>query len=119
MKTAMFCNRLLYNDGMSAKPNKQTAKSAESICAIKRKNKRLIADFLSKYQNTKRHCTQGDNVWLSTQFHNVIIVPTIEYRISKNKVVHTTQDINVSINSTLFENIPAPILHTLAGAIDR
>ena len=56
---------------------------------------------------------------ISTQFHNVIVVPTIEYRRSKNKVVHTTQDINVSIKSTLFENIPAPILHTLAGAIDR
>ena len=36
----------------------------------------------------------------------------------KNKVVHTTQDINVSIKSTLFENIPVPLLHTLAGAID-
>ena len=101
------------------KPNKQTAKSAESIYALKRKNKRLIADFQSKYQNTERYCTQGDNVVLSTQFHNVIVVPTIEYRRSKNKVVHTTQDINVSIKSTLFENNPAPILHTLAGAIDR
>ena len=100
------------------KPNKQTANSAESIYAIKRKNKRLIAAFQSKYQNTKRYCTQGD-VWLSTQFHNVIVVPTIEYRRSKNKVVHTTQGINVSIKSTLLENIPAPILHTLAGAIDR
>ena len=56
---------------------------------------------------------------ISTQFHNVIVVPTIEHRRIKNKVVHTTQDINVSIKSTLFENIPAPILHTLAGAIDR
>ena len=58
---------------------------------------------------------------ISTQFHNLIVVPTIEYRRSKNNVVHTTQDINVSIKSTLFENIPAPILHdhTLAGAIDR
>ena len=56
---------------------------------------------------------------ISTQFHIVIVVPTIEYRRSKNKVAHTTQDINVSIKSTLFENIPAAILHTLAGAIDR
>ena len=48
------------------KPNKQTAKSAESIYAIKRKNKRLIADLQSKYQNSRnseRYCTQGDNVW--------------------------------------------------------
>ena len=55
------------------------------------------------------------------QFHNFIVVPTTEYRRSKNKVLHTTKDINVSIKSTLFENIPAPFLHdlTLAGAIDR
>ena len=52
---------------------------------------------------------------ISAQFHNVIVVPTIEYRRSKNKVLHTTQDINVSIKSTLFENISAAILHTLAG----
>ena len=45
------------------KPNKQTAKSAESIYAIKRKNKRLIADLHTKYHNTERYCTQGDNVW--------------------------------------------------------
>jgi len=45
-------------------------------------------------------------------------VPTIEYRRSKIKVLHTTQDIKVSIKSTLFENIPAPLLHTLAEAID-
>ena len=51
---------------------------------------------------------------ISTQLDNVMVVPTIEY----NKVVHTTQDINVSIKSTLFENIPVPLLHTLAGAID-
>ena len=56
---------------------------------------------------------------ISTQFHNVIVVPTIEYSRIKNKVVHTTQDINVSMKSTLFENFPAAILHTLAGAIDR
>ena len=42
---------------------------------------------------------------------------TIEYRRSKIKVLHTTQDIKVSIKSTLFENIPAPLLHTLAEAI--
>ena len=52
---------------------------------------------------------------ISTQFHIVIVVPTIEYKRSKNKVVHTTQDINVSIKSALFENIPAAILHTHAG----
>ena len=34
------------------------------------------------------------------------------------KVLHTTQDIKFSIKSTLFENIPAPLLHTLAEAID-
>ena len=46
------------------KPNKQTVKSAESIYAVKRKNKRLIADLQSsKYQNNERYCTQGDNVW--------------------------------------------------------
>ena len=56
---------------------------------------------------------------ISTQFQNVIVVPTIEYRRSKNNVVHTTQDINVSIKSTLFQNISAAILHTLAGAVDR
>ena len=56
---------------------------------------------------------------ISAQFHNVIVVPTIEYRRSKNKVLHTTQDINVSIKSTLFENISAAILHTLAGAVDQ
>ena len=53
-----------------------------------------------------------------TQFHNFIVVPTIEYRRSKNKVLHTTQDIKVSIESTLFENIPAPLLQTLTEAID-
>ena len=55
---------------------------------------------------------------ISTQFHNVMVVPASEYRRTKNKVVHTTQDISVSIKSTLFENIPVPLLHTLAGAID-
>ena len=83
----------------------------------------MIADLLSKFQNTERYRTQGDMSGLAdmitTQFHNVIFVPTIEYRRrSKNKVVHTTQDIDVSIKSTLFENISAPLLHTLAGAID-
>ena len=55
------------------------------------------------------------------QFHNFIVVPTTEYGRSKNKVLNTTKDINVSIKSTLFENIAAPLLHdhTLAGAIDR
>ena len=48
---------------------------------------------------------------------NIIVVPTIEYRRSKIKVLHTTQDIKVSIKLTLFENIPAPLLHTLAEAI--
>ena len=48
---------------------------------------------------------------------NIIVAPTIEYRRSKIKVLHTTQDIKVSIKLTLFENIPAPLLHTLAEAI--
>ena len=59
------------------------------------------------------------DVWPRGHDIIVIVVPTIEYRRSKNKVVHTTQDINVSIQSTLFENIPAAILHPLAGYIDR
>ena len=42
------------------KPNKQTAKSAESIYAIKRKNKRLIADLQSTYQNAERYCTHAE-----------------------------------------------------------
>ena len=45
-------------------------------------------------------------------------MPTIEYRRSKIKVLHTTQDTKVSFKLTLFENIPAPLLHTLAEAID-
>ena len=44
-------------------------------------------------------------------------MPTIECRRSKIKVLHTTQDIKVSIKSTLFENIPAP-LYTPAEVID-
>ena len=35
----------------------------------------------------------------------------------KPHILHTTQDIKVSNKSTLFENIPAPLLHTLAEAI--
>ena len=41
-----------------------------------------------------------------------------EDRRSKMKVLHTTQHIKVSAKSTLFENIPAPLLHTFAEAID-
>jgi len=48
-----------------------------------------------------------------TQFHNSIVVN--ECRKSKNKVLHTTHDIRASIKTTLFENIPAPLLHTGIG----
>ena len=104
------------NESPNTTQTEQTVKSAESIYAIKRKNKRLIADLQSKYQNSRNseRYLSGLADTISTQFHNVIVVPTIEYRRSKNKVVHTSQDINVSIKSTLFENISAAILHTLA-----
>jgi len=32
-------------------------------------------------------------------------------------VLYTTQDINVSIKSTLFENIPAPLLHRVCSVL--
>ena len=108
-KKRMNMNRLTIAKQTKAriqpKPNKQTVKIAESNYAIKRKK-------LIKTVNATVHrvIMSGLADIISTQFHNVIVVPTIEYRRSKNKVVHTTQDINVSIKSTLFENIPAPIL---------
>ena len=49
--------------------------------------------------------------------HNFTILSLCQL-LCKIKVLHTTQDIKVSIKSTLFENIPAPLLHTLAEAID-
>ena len=52
------------------KPNKQTAKSAESISAIKRKNKRLIADLQSTL-NASVHM-QGD-VW--PRVHDINTIP--------------------------------------------
>ena len=111
------------------KRNKDTAESAENSYAIMLqdgKNKRLIVDLQS---NISENCTLltllytwrsylASRTWYATQFHNIIVVPTIEYRRSKIKVLHTTQDIKVSIKSTLFENIPASLLHTLAEAID-
>ena len=52
------------------KPNKQTAKSAESIYGIKRKNKRLIADLQSTL-NAIVHM-QGD-VW--PRGHDINTIP--------------------------------------------
>ena len=74
------------------------------------KNKRLIADLQS---NISKNCTLltllyrrwtylASRTWYAKQFHNIIVVPTIEYRRSKIKVLHTTQDIKVSIKSSSY-----------------
>ena len=93
------------------KRNKQRAESAENSYATRRKKyKRLIADLQS---NISKNCTLltllyrrwtylASRTWYAKQFHNIIVVPTIEYRRSKIKVLHTTQDIKVSIKSSSY-----------------
>ena len=110
------------------KRNKQTAwECRKQLCYKTEKVNVWSQIYRVIYQKTVLYwlyCTQWwwsylvSRTWYAIQFHNIIVVPTIEYRRSKIKVLHTTQDIKVSIKSNLYENIPAPLLHTLAEAID-
>ena len=101
------------------KRNKQQAESAEKSYATRRKKIHVWSQIYGVlYQKTVLYwlyCTHGDHIWprrhdMQRNFTTLSLCQRLNTR-SKIKVLHTTQDIKVSIKSTLCENIPVPLLH--------